>query len=72
MITLTTPEAAEQMGVSEARIRQWVARGLLRPLRQGAKPLRFMAEDVTRCEWERMTLAERLRMDTLSEAWLAS
>jgi hypothetical protein len=39
--TMSTPEVALDFGVDEATVRQWVRRGLLKPLKSGAKPLRF-------------------------------
>ena len=45
-MTLTTEEAAAEVGTDPATLRAWVSRGHLRPVRVGAKPLRFRREDV--------------------------
>ncbi len=61
--TLTTTEVADQAGVDPATVRTWVRRGRLTPIRPGARPLRFRAEDVAHL------LADHL--DTLWERVLA-
>lgn len=70
-MTCTTGEAAVAVGVSEATIRQWVRRGHLAPVRAGAKPLRYLTQDVVECQAQRVSQAEQARLDTLTEAWLA-
>lgn len=62
---LTITQAAEQVGVTEATIRQWVVRGHLEPLRRGAKPLRFHEDALTVCATQRMSKAQHARLDAL-------
>jgi excisionase family DNA binding protein len=66
---LTIDEAAEQVGVSTATLRQWVVRGHLEPLRRGTKPLVFHAADVWRCARERLPRRERERISELARRW---
>lgn len=68
-MTVTTDEAARLAGVSPATVRSWVLRGLLRPVRRGARPLRFHPEDVWRCARDRMSRLESERLDTLMRHW---
>ena len=65
-LILTTEEAAEQVGVTPATIRQWVMRGHLEPVRRGAHPLRFHLLDVARCHADRQS---REYHDTLRRRW---
>lgn len=62
---LTIDEAADHLGVSTTTIRSWVLRGHVEPITRGVKPLRFREQDITRCEADRLTTAERTRLDTL-------
>lgn len=55
---LTTSEAAERVGVSEATIRKWVSLGYLKPtiparLRPGNQQMRFHDDEVTSCHYQR-------------------
>ncbi len=68
-MTVTTDQAAALVAVSPTTVRSWVLRGLLEPVRRGAKPLRFRPEDVWRCARDRLTAAESARLDTLAEQW---
>lgn len=68
---LTITEAARHFGVTETTLRKWVMRRQLEPLRRGAKPLRFDLEAVDKCRRERMSKAERERIDALGERFLA-
>lgn len=65
MIVVTTAEAADSVGVDPFTIRQWVARGYLRPLRAGAKPLMFRETDVVECSLGRTSKAQHARLDRL-------
>lgn len=49
-MTITTDEAAAMAGVSPVTIRSWVMRGLLEPMRRGARPLMFWPADVARVQ----------------------
>lgn len=66
---LTTEQAADELGVSPARVRQLVMAGDLEPFKRGAKPLRFRLDDVIDCEARRRTRAEQDRLVTLAERW---
>lgn len=66
---LTMIEAAELVGVSPLTIRQWVARGHLKPLVPNAKPLLFRESDVLDCSYARRPKTWHTKMDTLSAAW---
>ena len=59
LATVTTAEAADILDTSEANVRQLVHRGRLRPVRPGAKPLRFMEAHVLDVRWERRPAAEQ-------------
>ena len=72
MIVLEIHEAAAQVGVDAATLRKWVMRGHLEPVRRGAKPLRFLEDDVVSCARERMSTAEHERLDALWGRVLAS
>lgn len=72
MRPLTTEEAATLAGVQPVTVRQWVVRGRLEPLRRGAKPLLFRESDVVEAAHLSLTRAQRARLDTLAERWLAS
>lgn len=63
---LTTPEVAEELGVSPFAIRKMVERGDLTPLVPGARPLRFSLLDVADVQIKRRSKAERDRLDTLA------
>lgn len=65
MTTLPIDEAAAQVGVTEATIRQWVARGYIEPVRPGAKPLRFDEFALTQCAMERMPMTRHEELDAL-------
>lgn len=65
-MTVTTQEAAAVVGVSEVTVRQWYLRGLLGPVREGAKPLRFRLDDVVECDVRRRPRSWHDRLDTLA------
>ena len=67
-MTVTTEEAAALVGVSEATIWKWRERGYLRPVREGAKPLRFREEDVIEADIRRRPRAWHDLLDRLSES----
>lgn len=71
LVILTTTEAAEHVGVSEATIWQWVKRGHLTPLAPGARPMRFLVTEVARCHAERQSKAWHDRLDALADRMLA-
>jgi len=56
--TLTTREAAAVLGLGPSGMRMLVLRGKLTPLKRGAHPLRFPADDVWRLEAARRGAAE--------------
>lgn len=47
-MTFTSEEVARLAGVDNGTIRQWVRRGKIKPLRPGARPLRFTHDEVLR------------------------
>jgi predicted site-specific integrase-resolvase len=62
---LTAEEAGEQVGVSPITIRSWVAKGWLKPVNPGRRPMRFRWLEVSRCQADHRRAAERARLDTL-------
>lgn len=70
-MTVTTDEAAELAGVDPSVIRKWVLRGDLKPVRRGAKPLRFDYDDVARVQREKRSKAWRARHEKARKAWVA-
>ena len=70
-MTVTTEEAAHIAGVSPVTIRQWVVRGKLEPVRRGAKPLRFHADDVARVRRESRPKTWEQRHAEMVERWNA-
>ena len=66
---LTTEEAAHELGVTPARVRQLVMAGDLTPCRREARPLRFRLQDVIECAHRRMSDRERDLLDTLARRW---
>ncbi len=64
---LTTDEAAGELGVTTARVRQLVAAGALVPINPGARAYRFHLIDVAHLQAERRSDAERDMLDTLAE-----
>lgn len=60
-MSITTGEAAALLEVNPVTLRSWVQRGQLRPLRPGARPLRFREDDVVEIQHARR-----------SAAWLAT
>ena len=66
---LTTDEAAAELGVSAARVRQFVMAGQLQPVRRGASPMRFRLDDVIDLQQRRRSATEQARLDTLATEW---
>lgn len=66
---VTTDEAAELAGVSTSTIRTWVMRGLLEPVRRGAKPLRFDYDKVAEVQLALRSEAWRRRHAEQAEQW---
>lgn len=64
-MTLTSQEAARTLGVGTGAVRMLVQRGKLTPIRRGARPLRFHAEDVVALRRDRLTAAERVEIDDM-------
>jgi phage terminase Nu1 subunit (DNA packaging protein) len=69
--TVTTPEAALLVGVSERTIEQWVARGYLTPCnRSGPRRMtwraRYLTEDVWECAAARKPKTWHARLDRLA------
>lgn len=67
---LTTREAADELGVTTARVRQLVAAGALRPLNAGngipARAHRFAWLDVADLQAARMSEREHADLDALA------
>jgi excisionase family DNA binding protein len=70
-VTVTTEEAAEIAGVSVSQIRKWVLAGWLNPVRRGARPLRFVYDDVAKCQMDHRTQAWKDRHAAAAERWNA-
>lgn len=73
--TLTSAEAALALGVGTGGVRMLVQRDKLTPIRRGARPLRFHAQDVVALRRDRLTSAERTEIDDMyaeADAELAS
>lgn len=70
-MTVTTDEAAELAGVSPVTIRQWVVRGDLKPVRRGAKPLRFHYDDVARVQHSKRPTTWQRQHAQRRKQWLA-
>ena len=68
---LTIEDSADLLGISGFTVKSWVARGQLRPVREGAKPLLFREHDVLECHRARMSAALHERLDALWAAVLA-
>jgi excisionase family DNA binding protein len=66
---LTTDEAAAELGVSAARVRQFVMAGMLQPVRRGASPMRFRLDDVIDLQQRRRSATDQARLDMLAEEW---
>jgi predicted site-specific integrase-resolvase len=71
-VTVTTEEAATLAGVQPSTIRSWVLRGWLEPVRRGARPLRFVYDDVSRCQFEHRPETWRRRHDEAVRRWVGS
>jgi predicted site-specific integrase-resolvase len=69
-LTVTTEEAAEIAGVSVAQIRKWVLLGWLTPVRRGARPLRFVYDDVAKCQRDHRTQAWEDRHAAAVQRWV--
>lgn len=66
-MTLTTDEAAQQVGVKPSTIRRWVMLGELTPIRlsangNNANPMRFREEDVTGVAYSKANHKRHARM----------
>jgi excisionase family DNA binding protein len=70
-MTVTTEEAAELAGVSVSQIRKWVLLGWLNPVRRGARPLRFVYDDVAKCQRDHRTQAWEARHAAATQRWNA-
>lgn len=68
-MSITTAEAAALLGVSPITLRSWVQRGQLRPLRPGARPLRFYEDDVVEIQHARRSPAWRQATRRAAEVW---
>lgn len=68
-MTVTTDEAATIAGVRPVTIRQWVMKGWLNPVRRGAKPLRFLYDDVARVQREHRPGTWQARHAEAVERW---
>jgi len=66
-MTVTTSEAAELVGVSEATIWKWKERGYLAPVRENAKPLRFREQDVIEADYRRRPSGWHVTLDRLAD-----
>lgn len=66
---VTTDEAAELAGISPSTIRSWVLRGLLEPVRRGAKPLRFRYDDVAEVQLSLRSDAWKRRHAEQAQRW---
>lgn len=69
---LTTEQAAAELHVDSATVRKMVERGEVAPLRKGARPLLFRAEDIIEAGHRRLTKAQHERLDTLAQALACS
>lgn len=69
MTALTTDQAALLIGVTPQAIRTWVLRGDLEPVRRGAKPLRFLEEDVVEVALVKTPARRREQLARLAAAW---
>jgi len=67
-VILTTEEAAAELHIDAATVRKMVERGEVTPLRKGARPLLFRAEDIIEAGQRRLTKAQHDRLDTLAQA----
>lgn len=69
-MSLTTAEVAPILGIGEPAVRKLVERGKLRPIRAGARPLRFTEEAVATLLrsrwWKQQREADRSQLD---DAW---
>lgn len=70
-MTMTTSEAAAELGIGESGVRMLVRRGQLAPVRPGAKPLRFADAEVWRLQQLRARADERARVEAAYDTALA-
>lgn len=59
MIPIPTAEVAEILGLSTAAVWKMVARGTLKPIRPGAKPLMFDEDEILEFRYRRRPEAQR-------------
>lgn len=65
---LTAQETATELGTTPNNVRQLVRRGVLRPVRPGARPLMFRLLDVAELAYQRSSKAQRKRLRRHAEA----
>ncbi len=67
---MTTAEVARDLGVSEVRVRRLVMEGILPALRPGARPLRFLSEQVAMVQYRRLPDVEKAQIRSAAARYL--